>query len=170
MKRNAKILNLLMGTSLMLICCGAMAATQSVVATVTFDTPVSMTKNSDINFGKVKAGVADTYTITTAGAVTAAGLGQWLGGTKAAGNITVAGSTTQTVNISVGGYTANGGVSLQNATCAYNGGAAGSCTLNGALAPAAGKSLLLGVDAVVDGTQAAGTSAAPSLTVSIVYP
>ena len=146
-----------------------MAATQSVTANISFDTPLTLTKVSDVRFGTVSAGVASTYTITTAGAVTATGSGQYLYGTKAAGNITIAGSTTGTLNISVGGYTANNGVTPANATCAYNGGAAGSCTIPTAVAPGTGKTLLIGVDAQVSGTQAAGSSATPSFTVTVVY-
>jgi len=147
----------------------ALAATQSVTVNISFDTPLTLTKVSDISFGAVKAGVADTYTITTAGVVTAAGSGVWLYGTKAAANITIAGSTTDTVNISVGGYTANGGVTPANATCAYNGGGAGSCTIASAAAPGAGKTLLVGVDAQVSGTQVAGATAAPTFTVTVIY-
>ena len=145
------------------------AVTQSVTANIAFDNAITLTKNADINFGVVKASTADTYTITTAGVVTPAGSGQVLGGTAAAGNITIAGSSTQTVAISVGSYTANNGVTPANATCAYNGGGAGACSLTGQAAPGAGKTLLLGVQAVVDGTQAAGTSAAPTFVVTVVY-
>ena len=101
--------------------------------------------------------------------MTATGSGQSLFGTKSAGSITIAGSATNAVNISVGGYTPNGGVTPANATCSYNGGAAGSCTINAAAAPAAGKTLLIGVDAVVDGTQTAGTTATPAFTVQVIY-
>lgn len=153
----------------LLVSADALAATQSVTVNISFDTPLSLTKISDISFGTIKAGVADTYTISTAGVVTAAGAGQWLYGAKTAGNITIAGSTTGTINISVGGYTANNGVTPANATCSYNGGAAGSCTINGAAAPGTGKTLLIGVDAQVNGTQTAGTSAAPTFTVTVVY-
>ncbi|MES2906891.1 MAG: DUF4402 domain-containing protein [Pseudomonadota bacterium] len=147
----------------------AFAVTQSVTANIAFDTALTLTKNADINFGRVKAATADTYTINTAGTVTAAGSGQYLGGTTAAGNITIAGSTTQTINVSVGNYTANGGVTPQSATCAYNGGGAAACSLTGVAAPGAGKTLLLGVQAVVDGSQAAGTTAAPTFDVTVVY-
>ncbi|MBI3441666.1 MAG: DUF4402 domain-containing protein [Proteobacteria bacterium] len=163
-------LRLLATAALLFSSTGAMAITQSVTANIAFDSPLTMTKVSDISFGTVKAGVADTYTISTAGAVTNSGSGQWLSGTKTAGNVTLAGSTTQTVNISVALGSANGGVSLANATCAYNGGGSGSCTINGAAAPGTGKTLLLGVDAVVDGTQVAGNTAAPTMTVTVVYP
>jgi len=147
----------------------ALAATQSMTANIAFDTPLTLTKVSDVNFGTVSAGVADTYTITTTGAVTAAGSGVVLYGTPTAGNISIAGSSSQPINISVGSFTANGGVTPQNATCAYNGGAAGSCSITGAAAPGGGKTLLLGVQAVVDGTQAAGSTAAPTFTVTVVY-
>lgn len=147
----------------------AWSATQSVTANIRFDTPLTLTKNADINFGSVSAGVSDTYTISTAGAVTAAGSGQYLFGATAAGNITIGGSSSQLINISAGGFTAQGGVTPQNAKCAYNGGASGSCTITGAAAPGAGKTLLVGVDAVVDGTQAVGATATPSFTVTVVY-
>jgi hypothetical protein len=150
--------------------CGqAMAATQSVTANIAFDTPLAITKNSDIQFGTVKAGAAATYTISTAGTITAAGSGVWLLGTPAPGSLTISGSNTQTIDISVGSYSANGGVTPANATCSYNGGAAGTCAITGAMAPGVGKTLLLGVDAVVDGTQAAGATAAPTFVVTVIY-
>lgn len=145
------------------------AATQSVTANIAFDTGLTLTKNADINFGTVEALVAETYTITSAGVVTALGAGQILYGTPAAGDISIVGSTTQTIDISVGSYTANNGVTPQNATCNYNAAGAGTCALSGVAAPAAGKTLLLGVQAVVDGTQAAGSSAAPTFVITVVY-
>jgi len=163
-------LRFLIVATALLFSADAIAATQSVTVNIAFDTPLTLTKVSDIKFGTVSAGVASTYTITTAGVVTATGSGQWLYGTKAAGNITIAGATSDTVNISVGGYTAQNGVTPANATCSYNGGAAGSCTITGAAAPgAAGKTLLVGVDAQVSGTQIAGSTATPSFTVTVVY-
>jgi hypothetical protein len=146
----------------------ALAATQSVTAHISFDTPLTLTKVSDINFGTVAAKTAATYTISTAGAVTSAA-GTWLYGTKSAGNITIAGSTSDTINISVGSYTANGGVTPANATCAYNGGSAGSCSIATGVAPGTGKTLLVGADAIVDGTQNGGATATPSFTVTVVY-
>jgi hypothetical protein len=116
----------------------------------------------------VVAGVSDSYTINTAGAVAAAGPGSWLAGPTVVGNITIAGSTAQAVTITVGGYTANGGVTPSNATCSYDGGAAGPCAISGA-APGAGKTLLLGVRANVNGTQASGSAATPSFTVTVAY-
>jgi len=168
-KKTQSVVRLAVGVAALLFSADAMAATQSVTANLAFDTPLTLTKNNDINFGTVIASTASTYTITTAGTVSATGSGQWLYGSKAAGSITLAGSTTQTVNISVGGYTPQGGVTPSNAQCAYNGGGAGSCTISAAAAPGAGKTLLIGVDAAVDGTQAAGSTAAPSFTVTVVY-
>jgi hypothetical protein len=149
---------------------GALAGSLSTNCTIGVDTALSLTLNSDINFGKVKAGTADTYTISTAGAVSHAGSGAELYGSTSAGSVTIVGSTSRTINISVGSYTANNGVTPQSATCNYNGGGSGTCALSGAAAAGAGKTLLLGVQAVVDGTQTAGTSAAPTFVVTVVYP
>lgn len=154
-----------------LIAADAQAATQSVTANVTFDAALTLTKVSDINFGIVKASTAGTYVISTAGVVTPSGGGVVVGGTPAAGNITIAGSTTQTVAISTGSYVANAGVTPSAATCAYNGGASTACDtpLTAQTAPGAGKTLKLGVTAVSNGTSAAGTTAAPTFTVTVIY-
>jgi hypothetical protein len=148
-----------------------MAVSSTVTATIAFDTALTLSPVSQINFGTVKALVADTYTIDTAGTVTAAGSGQWLHGPTSAGNISIAGSTTQTINISVGNYSAaSNGVTAANAKCRYNGDTESACSRTGAAAPAAGKTLLLGVQAVVSGTQAAGSPAAtPTFDVTVVY-
>ncbi len=148
----------------------AQAGTLSTTCNIGVDVALSITLNSHINFATVKAGTADTYTISTAGAVSHAGSGAELYGTPAAGNLTIVGSTTRTINISAGNYGSNNGVTLQSATCDYNSGGSGTCALNGVAAPGAGKTLLLGVQAVVDGTQTAGTSAAPTFDVTVVYP
>jgi len=149
----------------------AWSSTQSVTANIAFDTPLTLTKTSDINFGTVTAVNASTYQITTAGAVTTtAGTGAYLYGATTAGSITIAGPTADTLTISVGGYTANNGVTPSNASCAYNGGAAVTpCSYTTAVAPGAGKTLLLGATVAADGTQAAGTTAAPTFTVTVTY-
>lgn len=148
----------------------ALSFTWSQTASVSFDRGLTVVKNSDMNFGTVSAGVATTYRLFTTGVVTViTGSGQFLYGTPVAGSITISGSSTQTINISAGTFVASNGVTLSTARCAYNGGAEGTCTINAAAAPGAGKTLLIGVRAAVSGAQAAGTSATPSLTVSIVY-
>lgn len=137
-------------------------------ASIGFDVGLALTKNADINFGTVNALNASTYRISTAGTVsTVSGTGIHLYGATAAGNITIAGSATDGINISVG-YTANNGVTPSNAQCSYNGGAAAFCNGN-ALAPGSGKALVVGVDVTTDGTQAAGTTATPSLTIFVFY-
>jgi hypothetical protein len=147
----------------------ALGNTQSVTASITFAAPMTLTKNADINFGTVTAGAPGTYTITPAGVLSASEPGANLRSTTSAGSITIAGSATQLINISEGSHTADGGVTLANVKCAYNGGASGSCTIIGAAAPGAGRTLLLGADVVVNGTQATGSTVAPTLTVAVVY-
>ena len=150
---------------------GAFAATQSVTANMTFDTALSLVKNADISFGTVKASQAGTYTIDTSGVVTPTNGGVVIGGTPAFGQITITGSTTQTVAISTGTYVSDNGVTPSAATCSYNGAAAAACdtALTGRTAPGAGKILKLGVTAISDGTTAAGTTAVPTFTVTVVY-
>ena len=151
---------------------GAHAATQSVTANMAFDALLTLTKNNDINFGTVAALTSGTYTISTAGVVTPTLGGIVIGGTPAAGQITITGSATQTISISTGAYVANNGVTLSGATCGYNGAAGVACDtpLTGLAAPGAGGRILrLGVQAAADGTQAAATSAAPTFTVTVIY-
>ena len=171
MRINPPFLALAAGVIGLLGICQAQAATQSVTANIAFDTPLTLTKTADINFGTVTAANASTYRISTAGAVTTtAGTGTPLYGATNAASITIAGPTADTLTISVGGYAANNGVTPSNASCAYNGGAAVTpCSYTTAVAPGAGKTLLLGVDVAADGTQAASTSAAPTFTVTVVY-
>ena len=164
------ILITLIGTLIWLSSQTAKAASVSMTANIGFDAPLTLTKKSDVSFGTVKAGVADTYTISTTGAVSASNGGQWLYGSKSAGNITIVGSTTQTLNISVSNYSANGGVRPANAKCSYAGGITTACAISAATPPGnTGETLLIGIDAVVDGTQAIGSAATPSFTVIIVY-
>lgn len=150
----------------------AAAVTQSLTATISFDTAISFSGVTNINFGVVTAANASTYKITTAGAVTTtAGTGVWLGGTTAAGSITIKGSATATISITANNYGVVGGVTPSAATCSYNGGAEVACTtLTGQAAPgAAGKVLLVGVSAASDGTKGAGTSAVPTFDIVVTY-
>ena len=168
--KKANFLAFALGAAALLGASQAWAATQSVTANIAFDSPVTLTKTADINFGTETAANASTYRISTAGAVTTTvGTGAYLYGATNAGSITIAGPAADTLTISVGGYTANNGVTPSNASCAYNGGAAVTpCSYAAAVAPGAGKTLLLGVDVTADGTQAAGTTAAPTFTVTVV--
>jgi hypothetical protein len=147
----------------------AQADTESVTANVAFDTPLTLTKNTDINFGYVKAAQTGTYVIDTAGAIVASAGGVWLTGTHNAGSLTVVGSTTQTIDITAGNYAANGGVTPSAATCGYNGGGAAACSLTTQAAPGAGKTILVGVQIVADGTQDPGDTAAPTFDVTVTY-
>lgn len=146
----------------------AWAASQDMNANVRFDAPLTLTKNADISFGSVVAGVASTYTIDTTGAVSASGGGSALAGPTAVGSITISGSPSQPVSITVGAYVTNNGVTPSNATCSYDGGPEGVCAFTGA-PPDSGKTLLIGVRANANGTQSPGATAAPSFTVTVAY-
>jgi len=170
MKLSKKILALgLLGS--VFVAGGAYAATQSVTANMTFDTALSLVKNADISFGIVKASQAGTYAINTSGVVSPTAGGVVIGGTPAFGQITISGSTTQTVAISTGAYVADSGVTPSAATCKYGTGSETACDtpLTAQAAPGAGKVLKLGVTAASDGTAGAGTTAAPTFTVTVIY-
>jgi hypothetical protein len=148
--------------------------TSSGSGAIGFDLPLSIDTISDINFGHVQANTTGTYTINTSGNVTATGTGQWINGPTSAGNLLIHGSATQTISISAGSYVAGGtggGVTLSNATCAYNGNAAVPCSLTTQAAPTAtGKTLLLGVTVNISNqSQADNTTARPSFTITVTY-
>ena len=141
---------------------------------IAFDVPLSIDTLSDINIGHVKATTTGTYTISTSGNVTATGSGQMLYGSTSAGKLLIHGSASQTISISAGSYIAGGtgsGVKLSAATCSYDGGTTSACTLTTQSPPtSAGKILLLGITVTVSNTtQAAGSTATPSFTVTVIY-
>lgn len=137
-----------------------------------FDIPLSIDTVSNVSMGVVQASTAATYTINSAGVLTA-GSGTWLSGTLSAGNLLIHGSATQTISISAGSYTSSGqggGVTVSNATCSYNGGAELPCSLSTQAPPtAAGKTLKLGITTTVNSKQSAGTSATPTFTITVTY-
>lgn len=150
----------------------AYAATQSMTANATFDSALVLTKNADINFGVLKAATSGTYVIGTNGTVTPSNGGVLISGTPAYGQITITGSATQTIAISTGSYVANAGVTPSVATCNYNNVAIADCDAGGTglTAPGAGgKVLKLGLTITADGTQTAGSTAAPTFVVTVIY-
>lgn len=167
-----KISKCLIATALagMIVSAPVYAAQLTMVANIAFDTPLSMTKSSDIDFGTMKASQPGTYVINTSGAVTPSGGGVFLHGTPVEGRIVVAGSSTQTVTISTGSYVPNSNVTPSGATCKYGTSAAAPCD-SGLSVPPPGTAttLLVGVQVVADGTQSPGSTAAPTFTITTVY-
>lgn len=149
----------------------AFAASQNFLANIRFATPLTLTKNADLDFGTVQSLTPGTYVLSTAGVVTASNGGITIGGTPVAGNLLIQGSDTQNINISTSALTADQGVTPSNPTCAYDGGAEVACnTLTNQAAPtAAGKTLLIGLQLDADGTQADGLLATPNFNVDVVY-
>jgi len=146
----------------------------SAASSLAFDVPLSIDTLADINLGHVAANTTGTYTINTSGTVTTTGGGQWINGTTNAGQLLIHGSATQTISIYAGSYIAGGtggGVQISNATCAYNGGAAASCSLAGQAPPtSAGKILLIGATVnVTNQSQPEGSTATPTFTITVTY-
>jgi hypothetical protein len=143
---------------------------QQVTANIRFDTPLTITKNADIDFKSVTAGVASTvYRMSTAGSVSVvSGPGSTVFGTPVAANLTIAGSSTQAITITVGNAAANGGASVGTFRGDYNGGGSTTFPIAGA-APAGGKTLLVGCDLTTGGGEAAGATAAPTFDITVAY-
>lgn len=158
--------------SCLLLSCCASAATQSVIVNAAFDVPLSLVRNSDINFGTLKAATSGIYVIDTNGTITPSHGGAVVGGAPTPGQITITGSATQTVTIGTGSYMANGGVTPSAATCSYDGAVIVNCDAGGAglAAPGGvGKVLRLGVKITADGTQAVGATVTPAFVLSVIY-
>ncbi|MGE3622845.1 MAG: DUF4402 domain-containing protein [Bdellovibrionales bacterium] len=145
------------------------AVTQPVVAYISFATPLTVTKGSDINFGWVLAAQPADYIISPAGAVTASRGGRILGGGGEGGSLLIAGSPDQTVDISIGNYMPDAGVVPSAATCSYGGAPSVPCRLVSQAAPGAGRLLRVGATVSVDGSQKSGAHAAPSFDVIVNY-
>ena len=149
------------------------AVSTSIAANITFESAITLTKNADINFGKVTANQANTYKITTGGVVTTtggAGTGVYLGGTTSAANVKITGDATQTINISASNYQPAVGVTPSLATCSYNGGTEVACTtLSNQIVSGTGKTLLIGASVTADGTQNAGSTATPTFEITVTY-
>ena len=152
----------------------AYAATLVVTGHVRFLTHITITQVADPDFGSVSAGIADTYTLSTAGGVTAAGGPTHIeGGAPAAGSYTLVASTAQGINIFCSGYTAQGVSTPSALTCSYNAGAETACASGASplaiASPLASANLKVGLKVT---TTAAGTdneSDTPTLTLNVVY-
>jgi hypothetical protein len=145
------------------------AATQTITASIKFETALTLLNKTDISFGYAQASQPGVYTISPSGALTTANNGVWLGGDTHAGSMTIAGSTTQAINIAVNNYVPSNGVTPSAATCSYNGSSSAPCSLSSQSAPGTGKPLLIGVTLSVDGTQQIGTSATPAFDIVVTY-
>ena len=144
---------------------------QQVIANIRFDTPLTVTKNADIDFKSVTAGVAQTvYRISTASAVSVvSGPGTAVFGTPVAGNLTISGSTTQGITIAAGNAAAgSGGATVGTFRGNYNGGGSTTFPISGA-APGAGKTLLIGCDLTTAGSEAAGSTDNPTFDITVTY-
>lgn len=176
MKQGNKIrtIALLSSASILIGIGSAYAATQTVTAHIKFVTDITVTENKYPDFGDVVAGVADTYTLSTAGAVTAAGSGKWEGGTSQAGNYTITASAGTPMEMYVGTYTAGtNGTTAANAICNYNAAGDAACGTSGSpdliASPVASATLLIGLDATTLATSTDGQTDNPSFDLHVVY-
>lgn len=142
------------------------------MAALIFSEPFTITETLSMNFGNLMANTASTYTLSTANAITATGGGAAVGGVQRAGSYTIADTAgSANIDIATAGLTANNGVTPQNPVCSYDGGPdIAGCAINNAANPGvAGKVLKVGIQLVVDGSQANGGSATPQFGIDVTY-
>jgi hypothetical protein len=167
MQVKALVLMMILGATLS---GGAFAASQLVSSSITFGgAPATIVVNNTLDFGAVEAGTAGTYTVSTTGSLSSSGPGIPEGGTPTAAHITVSGSLTQTVDITESNAVDDNGVHLANFKCDYDGSGSGACNFSDVTAPGTGKVLLVGADAVVDGSQSDGLTAHPTFDITVTY-
>lgn len=147
----------------------AHAFTLSTNADVEFVTPINVTPNQTPDFGIVETGASGrVLTLSTAGVISGADAADYISGALA-GDYTVTAGATQAIDISIGNYGANGNVTPSAGTCAYNGGAAGACSLTGETGVPAGATLLVGLTMTTNAIHTDGQTAAPTFDIVVNY-
>lgn len=138
-------------------------------ANIQFDTAFTFNLVSNIDYASVKAGQSGDYTVSTAGVLSTANGGQAMTGTPTAGQVTIIGSSTQAVTISISGATTDQGVSVTATRGRYGAGAEQNFPISGAAPGAGGTNLFVGATVHADGTQADSVTANPVITIQVVY-
>jgi hypothetical protein len=152
--------------------CTNTTCTLSSGASIGFQPTITITKNNDIDFGTVRQGNC-IYTINTSGNVTGSPPSTcgYVTGTRQPANLTIRGSGSLQVTISVGGYTSHSTVTPSLARGKYDNGTEQALPLNNVAAPtSAGKTLLIGATVTTAGTETVGVGYTPSFTITVVYP
>jgi hypothetical protein len=126
MKRFAAILgSALIGT---MLATASYAATEPVVAQVTFADPIAITQNNALQYGVIDHVLnAEVITIAPDSSLSGDGVPLILGGTQAAANLTIDAEALQVLSIQVGTIIDGTGYALSAFTCKYNGGSDTAC-------------------------------------------
>ena len=146
------------------------AATEPVVAQVTFADPIAITEVNALQYGIIDE-VLNTEVITIApdSSTSGSGTGFILGGTQAAANLTIDAEALQVLSIQVGTIVNGTGYALSAFTCKYNGGTDTACQAAPHTPTAiASATLLIGATLTGDNLAVAG-SADGSFIVTVTY-
>ena len=115
----------LMGT---MLATASYAATEPVVAQVTFADPITITGNNALQYGVIDEVLnAEVITIAPDSTLSGSGVPLILGGTQAAANLTIDAEALQVLSIQVGTIVNGTGYALTAFTCKYNGGGDAAC-------------------------------------------
>ena len=148
----------------------AHADTFSQSATVEFVSPITVTENTQLNFGTVEtgAGAGTTLILDTAGAITGTASANYISG-AAAGDFSV-NAQGSTISIEVNNFGANT-VTLSTPTCSYDGAGAAGCdtTITGLATDGTDKTLLIGATLTLAGSEGAGSTYSPTFDIVVNY-
>ena len=157
----------LMGT---MLATASYAATEPVVAQVTFADPIAITENNALQYGIIDHVLnLEVITIAPDSTLSGSGVPLILGGTQAAANLTIDAEALQVLSIQVGTIVDGTGYALSAFTCKYNGGGDSPCQA-APHTPTAVASALLLIGATLTGDNAAVPGAADgSFIVTVTY-
>lgn len=146
------------------------AATESVVAQVTFADPVTIVENGSLRYGVIDQVLnLEVITIAPDSSTSGSGVPLILGGTQAAADLTVTASNPQNISIQVGSIIDGAGYALSAFTCKYNNGSDTACQAAPYnTASVASATLLIGATLTGDNLAVVGT-ADGSFIVTITY-
>jgi hypothetical protein len=157
----------LAGTALLALGLGATNATAATVnaqSKAKIVQPLTITKQSDLDFGAIVSGAAaSTVAINAAGVVTC-GTGLFCSGTRTAASFTVTGSNNNIVTVS-----APTTVTLSNGTVNMTANLSAPTTLNLGATGSVGTALTFGGTLNVGANQADGVYASPNFAVTVEY-
>jgi hypothetical protein len=154
----------------------ALAVTNNATAsaTATVITPMNITKNADLAFGKIAAGATSgTVKVSTSGGASVTGGTTTAGGTPTAANFTITGDNSATYAIDLTGTTATltgAGTPMALALAMdFAGDGSGTTTVTtGALSGTGSQTLYVGGTLTVGASQVAGTYSG-SIAVAVAY-
>lgn len=159
-----------------MLCCFCLgtvhAETHTFTASVRFISPLTLSNTVNPDLGTFATGPSGrNYILGTDGSISGTDANDYVGGASA-GSMIIRGSATQKIDIVAQNLTDDGGVSIANVICNYDGNGDTDCStgITAVASPSpAGTSLLIGMDINTTTSHADGDTASPSFDIVVSY-